>query len=85
VFTQPHQHPVHRLLIALALTAALANQSPQAQTAPNAGSLQQQIERNKPAELLKVSAAAVIRRAFHIGVTQLSDTYSEPSGGKDVG
>jgi len=47
--------------------------------------LQQQIERNKPAELLKVSAAAVIRRAFHIGVTQLSDTYSEPSGGKDVG
>ncbi len=47
MLTQPHQHPVHRLLIALALTAALANQSPQAQTAPNAGSLQQQIERER--------------------------------------
>ena len=47
MLTQPHQHPVHRLLIALALTAALANQSPLAQTAPNAGSLQQQIERER--------------------------------------
>lgn len=48
-------------------------------------SLQQQIERNKPAELLKVSAAAVIRRAFRIGVERLSDTYNEAEGGKDVG
>jgi hemolysin activation/secretion protein len=58
VLTQPHQHPVHRLLIALALTAALANQSPQAQTAPNAGSLQQQIERERANPLPRRSLPA---------------------------
>lgn len=58
MLTQPHQHPVHRLLIALALTAALANQSPQAQTAPNAGSLQQQIERERANPLPRRSLPA---------------------------
>lgn len=47
VITQLHHNPVHRLLIALALAVALANQSLQAQTAPSAGSLQQQIERER--------------------------------------
>jgi hypothetical protein len=40
VITQLHHNPVHRLLIALALAVALANQSLEAQTAPSAGSLQ---------------------------------------------
>lgn len=43
--------------------------------------LQHVFEQNKPAELLKVSAAAVIRKAFRIGLNRLVDEY----GGQDAG
>ena len=43
-------------------------------------SLQQQMEDNKPAELLKVSAASIIRRAFRIGLKRLVEQY----GGEDA-
>lgn len=43
--------------------------------------LQHEFEQNKPAELLKVSAAAVIRRAFRIGLNRLVEEYRDKDAG----
>jgi hypothetical protein len=43
--------------------------------------LQASMTQDKPAELLKVSAAAVIRQAFRIGLNRLIEEY----GGEDAG
>jgi hypothetical protein len=42
--------------------------------------IQQRMEENRPAELLKVSAASIIRRAFRIGLKRLVEQY----GGEDA-
>jgi hypothetical protein len=43
--------------------------------------LQAQMAQDKPAELLKVSAAAIIRQALRLGLTKLVAEY----GGEDAG
>jgi hypothetical protein len=42
--------------------------------------IQQHMEGNRPAELLKVSVASIVRRAFRIGLKRLVEQY----GGADA-